>query len=305
MHEQDCLRIYRILGNDALRKHRGGTALDIITLQQQLELIQLNDYIQIQSIDLDELSSHMIQNIGTTDSYVRDQLIYKCFAHFIQNEFLSHDQLETLLTTCLSNDYLYKDIASPNTDGVFTRSYTTLLIGLIIQFDNSHSFLLQETVQEVKEKLITYMNLEIDYRGCVQDKGWAHSIAHASDAFNELVHSSHITCSCYEVIAHCILNKIFIYSTVYHNNEDERIVTPLLSMLYYDFPRDQLFSIIYKKIKRLPQFKVRLSCHEYFILCANIKTFLRTLFFRTKIDSNLTSVANQAEKMLRELPKYC
>ncbi|MEN1936544.1 DUF2785 domain-containing protein [Paenibacillus sp. 102] len=279
--------------------------MNIIALQQQLELIQQNDYTQMQNIDLNELSSHMIGHMGTTDSYVRDQLIYKCFAHFIQNEFLSHDNLETLLTTCLSDDYLYREISSPNTDGVFTRSYTTLLIGLIIQFDNSHSFLLQETVQNVKEKLITYMNLEIDYRGYVQDKGWAHSVAHASDAFNELVHSAHITCSCYEEIAHCLLNKIFIYSTVYHNNEDERIITPLLSMLYYDFPRDQLFSIIYKKIKRLTQLKIRLSCHEYFILCANVKTFLRTLFFRAKIDPNLTSVANRAEKMLRELPKYC
>ncbi len=284
---------------------RGGTSLDIVTLQQQLDLIQQNDYSQIQNIDLNELSSHMIGHIGTTDSYVRDQLIYKCFAHFIQNEYLSHDQLETLLTTCLSDDYLYQEITSPNTDGVFTRSYTTLLIGLIIQFDNSHSFLLQETVQEVKEKLITYMNLETDFRGYVQDKGWAHSVAHASDAFNELVHNPHITCSCYEEIAHCIINKIFIYSTVYHNNEDERIVTPLLSMLYYDFPRDLLFSIIYKKIKRLPQFRKRLSCHKYCILCANLKTFLRTLFFRSKTDPNFSSVANRAEKMLRELPKYC
>ncbi|PEE44613.1 DUF2785 domain-containing protein [Bacillus pseudomycoides] len=279
--------------------------MDIVTLQQQLDLIQQNDYTQIQNIDLNELSSHMIGHIGTTDSYVRDQLIYKCFAHFIQNEFLSHDNLETLLTTCLGDDYLYQEISSPNTDGVFTRSYTTLLIGLIIQFDNSHSFLSQETVQKVKEKLITYMNLETDYRGYVHDKGWAHSVAHAADAFNELVHSAHISCSCYEEIAHCILNKIFIYSALYHNNEDERIVSPLLSMLYYDFSREQLFSIIYKKIKRLPQFKKRLSYHEYCILCANLKTFLRTLFFRTKIDPNLSSVANRAEKMLRELHKYC
>ncbi|WP_459502331.1 DUF2785 domain-containing protein [Bacillus sp. C1] len=278
--------------------------MDIITLQQQLELIQQNDYTQLKNIDLNELSSHMIQHIGTTDHYVRDELIYNCFSHFIQNEFLSHEQLESLLTTCLSNDYLYFEIHTPNTDGVFIRSYTTLLIALIIQFDNSHPFLLEERVQEVKEKLITYMQLEIDYRGYVQDKGWAHSIAHAADVFNDLVHNTHIHTSCYEEIAHCLLNKIFIYSTVYHNNEDERIVTPLLSMLYYDFPKDQLFSIIYKKINRLPQFKKRLLHHEYFILCANLKSFLCSLFFRTKMDPNFSSVANRTEKTLRELSKY-
>lgn len=221
--------------------------MDIVTLQQQLDLIQQNDYTQIQNIDLNELSSHMIGHIGTTDSYVRDQLIYKCFAHFIQNEFLSHDNLETLLTTCLGDDYLYQEISSPNTDDVFTRSYTTLLIGLIIQFDNSHSFLSQETVQKVKEKLITYMNLETDYRGYVQDKGWAHSVAHAADAFNELVHSAHISCSCYEEIAHCILNKIFIYSALYHNNEDERIVTPSYLCFIMISQESNFFQLFIKK----------------------------------------------------------
>ncbi|MFJ8530308.1 DUF2785 domain-containing protein [Bacillus sp. NPDC094106] len=278
--------------------------MNIMTLQQQLELIQQNDYTQMQNIDINELTLNMLQHIGTTDSYVRNQLIYDCFSHFIQNEFLSHDQLELLLTTCLSEKYLYFDITSSHTDGVFTRSYTALLIALIIQFDNTHSFLLPETIQETKKQLIEYMNLETDFRGHVKNKGWAHSVAHVSDAFNELVHNPNISCTCYEEITHCLLNKIFIYSTVYHSNEDERIVTPLLSMLYHNFPKEQFFSIIYKKMKRLPQFRKRLSLDEYCTLCANIKTFLRTLFFRAREDPILTSISNLAEKLVRELLKY-
>ncbi|KEK23287.1 DUF2785 domain-containing protein [Bacillus gaemokensis] len=278
--------------------------MDIITLQQELELIQQNDYTQMQHIDINELTLNMLQHIGTTDSYVRNQLIYECFSHFIHNEFISYDQLELLLTTCLSNEYLYFDIASSQTDGVFIRSGTASLIALIIQFDNSHSFLSPETIQETKEKLIKYMNLEVDFRGHVENTGWAHSVVHVSDAFNELVHNPKVTCICYEEITHCLLNKIFIYSTVYHNNEDERIITPLLSMLYHDFPKERFFSILYKKMQRLPQFRKKLSLHEYCILCANIKTFLRTLFFRTKEDPNLTTISNRTERLLRELPKY-
>ncbi|MGW8447811.1 DUF2785 domain-containing protein, partial [Bacillus wiedmannii] len=239
--------------------------MDITTLQQQLELIQQNDYTQLQHIDLNELTLNMLQYIGTTDSYVRYQLIYKCFAHFIHHEFLMDDQLKLLLQTCLSDEYLYYDIYSPHTDGVFTRSYTVSLIALILQFANSHYFFTEEDIEEIKNKLISYTNLETDFRGYIENKGWAHCIAHVSDAFTEIVHNSYTTFEWYEELIHCLLNKIFIPSDLFHNNEDERIVTPLLSMLYHDFPQDELISIIYKKIKRLPQIRKRLSLNEYCI----------------------------------------
>ena len=304
LHEQDCLRIYRILENKASLKYGGGALLNIETLQQHLELLQQNDYIQMDTIDLNELSSHMMQHIGTTNNYVREHLIYNCFSHFICHEFFSHAELEALLITCLSEEYLFCEISSPHTDEVFTRSYTVLLIALIIQFDNLHSFLSVETIQDVKKKLIQYMNLETDFRGYVANKGWDHSISHVSDAFNELVKNPNTSHTCYEEITHCLLNKIFIHSTVYHNNEDEQIVTPLLTMIYHNFPKEQLFSIIFKKIKRLPQLRKKLSLDEYSILCTNIKTFLRTLFFRAKGDPNLISVSNYSDKTLRELQKF-
>lgn len=91
---------------------------------------------------------------------------------------------------------------------------------------------------------------------------------------------------------------------IYHNNEDERIVTPLVSMLYHDFAQEDLISIIHNKIKRLPQIRKRLSLNECCILCANIKTFLRTLYFRTKDDHNLTFSTHKVERMLKKLPNY-
>ncbi len=157
------------------------------------------------------------------------------------------DQLKLLLQTCLSDEYLYCDIYSPHSDGVFTRSYTVSLIALILQFANSHYFCTEEDIEEIKNKLITYTNLETDFRGYIENKGWAHCLAHVSDAFTEIVHNTYTTFEWYEELIHCLLNKIFIPSDLFHNNEDERIVTPLLAMLYHDFPQDELISIIHKK----------------------------------------------------------
>ena len=133
-----------------------------------------------------------------------------------------------------------------------------------------------------KNKLITYTNLETDFRGYIENKGWAHCLAHISDAFTEIVHNTYTTFEWYEELIHCLLNKIFIPSDLFHNNEDERIVTPLLAMLYHDFPQNELISIIHKN-KRLPQIRKRLSLNEYCILCANIKTFYAHYFSERKM----------------------
>ncbi|CAM4274420.1 hypothetical protein BAMA_15360 [Bacillus manliponensis] len=278
--------------------------MDIFMLQQQLELIQKNGYTQMQQINLNELSLHMLKHIGSTDSYLREQLIYEGFSHLILNHHLSTAQLEKLLTNSLEDTYLLNDISNPNTDSVFTRSYSALLIALILHADRTKTFLKKETIEQITRKLIDYMNREVDFRGYVPQKGWAHNIAHASDAFNELIHNPKTTSECYEEITHCLTNKIFVYTTVYYNNEDERIVTPLLSMLTYEFPQKQLCNIINGKIQLLTNYKKRLPIYEYCNLCANVKTFLRTLFFRTKMDPQYRTVALQTEKMLRDLLSF-
>ncbi|MDF9581839.1 DUF2785 domain-containing protein, partial [Bacillus paranthracis] len=40
---------------------------------------------------------------------------------------------------------------------------------------------------------ITYTNLETDFRGYIENKGWAHCLAHVSDAFTEIVHNTYTT----------------------------------------------------------------------------------------------------------------
>ena len=78
------------------------------------------------------------------------------------------------------------NIHSDDEDAVFTRAFTTLLMALIIDADTKYNFLSQNDILTVKDRLILYMNNEHDFRGYVQDHGWAHSIAHASDTLKHL-----------------------------------------------------------------------------------------------------------------------
>ncbi|MGG2091748.1 DUF2785 domain-containing protein [Bacillus sp. S13(2024)] len=278
--------------------------MNTIMLQQLLETIQKNGYLLPQNIDLNQLSLHMLEHIGTLDGNLRDQLIYSTFSHFISRDYFHEAQLEKLLILTLEENYLFYGITSDNTNSVFTRSFTTLLIALIICADNRTNFLTEETIITVKEKLVDYMNQEIDLRGYIQPYGWAHSIAHASDAFDALIHNQKLSSQYYDELTHCLLNKIFVYSIVYHFDEDERIITPLLSMISLGFSQKQLFDTIRVKLNLLPLFKSRLPINEYCNLCSNVKTFLRSLYFRTVNNLQFTYITSQAEVMLKELPTF-
>ena len=278
--------------------------MNTFVLQHLLETIQKNGYLMPQNIDLNQLSMHMLEHIGTLDSYLRDQLIYSTFSYLISRNYFDTAQLEKLLTLTLEEQYLFRGITSNENDNVFTRSFTTLLIALILCEDNKTDFLPQETIITVKEKLVDYMNQEIDLRGYVDPHGWAHSVAHAADTFDALIHNSKLPHQYYEELTHCLLNKIFVYSIVYHFDEDERIITPLLSMISKGFSQKQLFEIIRIKLNLLPQYKAKLPVNDFCTLCTNIKTFLRSLYFRTVSNIKFSNITSQAEMMLKELPAF-
>ncbi|MED3321572.1 DUF2785 domain-containing protein [Bacillus thuringiensis] len=278
--------------------------MDIQDLHQQLEELQQNDYLYLHTFNLKELTSSMMQHMGTIDAYTREMLIYPCFQYFIQHNLLDTAQLEVLLASCLTPDYLYFEISSSQTDDIFTRSYTLALLTLIIQYDTKHSFLPEKQLVEALEKILQYFKLEQDYRVLVPDKGYTRHILHGSSALHALIQNPNILNVHYEKVIHCLLNTAFHYQHLYYNNEDEYIITPLIAILQHEFPQTQFLSILTKKIQRLPQMKERLTPTQFSILYGNVKTFLRTLFFRAKKEMSLINATNQIEKILNQLPQY-
>ncbi|WP_264448304.1 DUF2785 domain-containing protein [Bacillus cereus] len=273
-------------------------------LQQQLEEIRNNNYIMDNTLNFDSLSSNMLEQIGVTDSYLRDKLIYSTFYHLIKKDYLSHTQLQKLLLESISEKYLFYKIHSDDDDAVFTRAFTTLLIALIIDADTNHNFLSQADLLHVKDRLIIYMNNEHDFRGYVQDHGWAHSIAHASDTFEALVHSPKLEALHYEEILQTLLHKVCVHSIYYKYEEDERLVYPIVSMLQNDLKEEVLILALQDLVAQLPVKKQTLHIKSYEFLYGNIKSFLRSLFFRLRTLSICEETECEIEKLLQELPKY-
>lgn len=221
-------------------------------LQQQLEEIRNNNYILDNKVNIDSLSSNMLEHIGVTDSYLRDKLIYSTFYHLIKKEYISHTQSQKLLLESISEKYLLYKIHSSDEDAVFTRAFTTLLIALIIDADTNHNFLSQTDISNVKDQLILYMNNEHDFRGYVQNHGWAHSIAHASDTFEALVRSPKLETLHYEEILQTLLNKVCVHSIYYKYEEDERLVYPIVAMLQNGLKEEALILALHDLVAQLP-----------------------------------------------------
>ncbi|MBJ8050838.1 DUF2785 domain-containing protein [Bacillus cereus] len=273
-------------------------------LQQQLEEIRNNNYIMDNTLNIDSLSSNMLEHIGVTDSYLRDKLIYSTFYHLIKKDYISHIHLQKLLSESISDNYLFYKIHSGDDDAVFTRAFTTLLITLIIDADTKHNFLSQADLLHVKDQLILYMNNEHDFRGYVHEHGWAHSIAHASDTFEALVHSPKLETLHYKEILQTLLNKVCIHSICYKYEEDERLVYPIVSMLQNGLKEEVLILALHDLVAQLPVQKQTLHIKSYEYLYGNIKSFLRSLFFRLRTLSICEETECEIEKLLQELPKY-
>lgn len=271
-------------------------------LKERLREIKENNYQASSKEEIQYLIPKMIQNIGNPDAELRDELIYTTFYHWIVNDNITKDELRDLLNTSISDNNLFFHVGEVNSDTVFTRSFSVLLIPLILYIDQKDRFLEDDEILNVYNKLIEYFKLEKDYRGYVEDKGWAHAVAHTADALDEIAR--------YEIIGEdklikilvCIREKIAIDEYVYIDEEDERLVIGVYTILkrhVIDVNRIEKWidSIVesYKKRRIYP---------EDSMILMNVKGFLRSLYFRIYGDEELKDISIYIKNSLDKIDNY-
>lgn len=123
----------------------------------------------------------LLGNIGNLDPVIRDDLVYTLFARGFLERAFTHEQEQTIINTFITEKKLFKDIAKPQNDKVFLRSFSALLGSVILETDQETEILTNEQRKQFFAWSIDYLLREKDYRGYIEGKGWAHSIAHGSD----------------------------------------------------------------------------------------------------------------------------
>ncbi|MFH5779929.1 DUF2785 domain-containing protein [Heyndrickxia oleronia] len=244
-------------------------------LKEQLYEIIRHNYALPKGLDEFEAVQQVIGVLGSTDAEVRDELGYRILANWLlRKNFLTGSQLSILLEQAISDDMLFFKIGEAESDHVFKRTFSALLIALILIRDNREEFLGEAAFFQALERINLYCRLEKDYRSYVEGKGWAHGPAHISDAIDECVRHRFTGLDECSKLWEGLLHLIDGAPHVYDAEEDERITIPIIAMVESG---KVPFSTLCRWLERieLPAEKDLISMTRRI----NIKHFIRCLIF--------------------------
>ena len=253
--------------------------------------------------DLAKLIGDMLICIGSPNPYLRDELIYESFCKIVANHHITTEKMKEILLELLNEDYLFCDIKNPQEhDNVFKRTFSILVITVILDENNKQQFLSKSDFDNTFEKILEYLYAETDLRGYVLIKGWAHSVAHTADAMCSLAVCKYSDSQKLKLLLSVIRDKIHVDYYTYIHKEDDRLINAVMevfkrSLLSEEYIKEWILSLAdVKKLNLYPQ-----DGH----LFANCKLFLQSLYFRMKTDYPIyADTAEQALKMLYTLKFY-
>lgn len=189
-----------------------------------------NDYKIPEGHTLEELTNTLFGYLSSTDPEWRDDIAYIVYANFLKREMYSKEDIRKHTDELLSS--LQKSVGETETDSVFLRTFSVLLLAEIVYNDNKKPLLDKEQVHLILAKGLDYLSAEKDPRGYVPAKGWAHALAHTADLMGELGKSRFANKDDLENILGGIASKL-IGSTgwVYIHGEDDRLASAAIAIL--------------------------------------------------------------------------
>lgn len=210
-------------------------------MKKYISILENLKNIELEPIESQKLLHFMLENIGNRDPYIRDTLIYSGFCDLILNEKLTVEQVTNILQTCIDDQHLYYNIHQrEQNDAVFVRSFSALVIDLVLYKDRNNRFLPQAIIMEALERSGNYLNLETDYRGYIEEKGWAHAVAHGSDLLAQVI--LHPLFDKLISFDQCLLTlkKCLVTEYAYIDDEDERMLLVIDCLITKGLSDEQL-----------------------------------------------------------------
>ncbi len=250
-----------------------------------------------------DLISVMLEHIGSPDAELRDELIYSAFADWIYTQrLISPDNSHSILSCVLDERHMFYHIGEERNDGVFTRSFSVLLLPLLLIVHRDQPYLSPDEINEIKTKLLQFLFLEKDKRGFVEGKGWAHAVAHSADALDELALCDEIGKQDLIEILAGIRPVICDPYIVYAYGEEERLCTAVLSILKRGLLSIEEVNKWIESFSELVLGEVRIP--GKIIMRTNVRNFLQSLYFRLLWKEQLDPYKTALESVLRTINPY-
>ena len=275
---------------------------DELALKERLGRIEEDDFRVENDSEQFALALEMVRFIGSPDPELRDELIYAAFCFWIlEHEAFTAVQLHQLLDLAVDEDHLFYRLGEKGTDAVFTRSFSMLLLPLLLIAHRKRPYLTQPEIITLKETVIDYLSREQDVRGYDAEKGWAHAVAHAADALDDLALCEELGAADLQDILTAVQQKIGTDDYVFVDEEDERMVTAVTSLL----SRQVLSKAeISDWIRSFDPFVAEVEARPTSSRYLNVKNFLRSLYFRLSGQGEYELICPMIFEVVQEISRF-
>jgi hypothetical protein len=176
------------------------------------------------------LSDELVDMLASPDPEQRDDIAYSTLASWIyQQKLLDAAALRPIIGRLLAN--LTRGIGERDTGTVFGRSFSALVMSVVIARDNADPFLDAAAWRPIETAAFAYLSAEQDLRGYDPATGWMHSAAHTADLLKFLARSRYVDVPGQRRYLEAIAAKLTTASVVFTHGEDERFARAVLSLV--------------------------------------------------------------------------
>lgn len=225
-------------------------------------------------IDPASLLPDMLAEVGNPDPTLRDELIYTTFVYWIElKPQFDPPALRHILTTAVSN--LQVGLGEIASDTLFVRSFSMLLIPLVLIRHREQAFLTPAEIHRLKADVLSYLAAEQDLRGYIPGQGWGHAVAHAADALSELAACAELDEQALLDLLTAIQQKVAM-PVVYTHSEEERLVDAVMSIYERQLVERWRFWLL-----AFDHLYNKVDVPEGYYRFVNIKNFLQSLYYRS------------------------
>ena len=236
---------------------------------------------------LDDLTAELTRMLGSNDPVVRDGTAYPALATWTSRGV--YDDLLSGLGDGMAAG-LTVGLGDPESDSVFRRSFSALVLGECVARDNAAGLVPPGKVMEWGDRIFTWYVRERDLRGYVSGKGWAHAIAHGADAIGTLAESPHLGKTELTVLLDVLADRITLPADAqFVHGEPDRMAAATLNVLRRNLVPLSVLEPWVSRLAAVATARVPRGT-DPFLRRGNSESFLRALYLQLALAPNPPAV---------------
>jgi hypothetical protein len=216
--------------------------------------------------------------LGDTDPEARDGTAYPTLATWVARGV--YDDLLSGLGDGMAAG-LGVGLGERDTDSIFRRSFSALVLGECIARDNERPLVAGTKVLDWGDRIATWLLRERDLRGFVPDKGWAHAVAHGADALGTLARSPHVAANELTVVLDVIADRVLLpVDRLFSNGEPDRLAAATMSVLRRNIVSLRVIEPWIARLANTAAARASYDDRDPHLKGGNAEAFLRALYLQ-------------------------